>query len=139
MRRPIPDGIRVTQEYGLTAFARMSGAYPTLGHLGIDFAAPMSTPLVAPAAGIISHVGFGEPGSLGYFVRMKVDEDESRVFAHLKSGSAKVKVGDKVEEGKVLAATGDTGWSTGPHLHWQVTDFDVVHPRCTTPLTRGRC
>jgi hypothetical protein len=121
--RPIPDGIRVTQEYGLTAFARSSGAYPTPGHLGMDFATPMNTPLVAPAEGLIEHVGFGDLNSWGYYVKLS-DGARGHVFAHLKAGSAKVKVGDEVREGQVMAATGNTGWSTGPHLHWQVTDPD---------------
>ncbi len=122
MRRPLPDGISVTQEYGLTAFARSSGAYPTPGHLGMDFGAPMSTPLLAPAAGCIFHAGYGAPGSWGFFFQLR-DGQRTHTFAHLKAGSAKVKVGDEVREGQVLAATGDTGWSTGPHLHWQVNDF----------------
>ena len=122
MIRPLPDGIRVTQEYGLTAFARSSGAYPTPGHLGMDFATPMNTPLVAPAKGMIAHVGFGDPWSWGYHIKLADWRGRDQVFAHLKADSARVKAGDLVREGQVLAATGDTGWSTGPHLHWQVID-----------------
>ncbi len=124
MIRPIPDGIRVSQEFGLTAFARSSGAYPTPGHLGMDFASPMNAPLVAPAAGKVWHVGFGNPWSWGYHLTLTDRDDRRYIFAHLKADSARVKVGDEVAEGAVLAATCDTGWSTGPHLHSQVIDFD---------------
>jgi hypothetical protein len=90
----------------------------------MDFAAPDGTPLMAPAAGTVSHVGYGDPAGWGFFIEV-MDGRYTHIFAHLNDGASKTKVraGDDVTEGQVLAATGDTGWSTGPHLHWQVNDI----------------
>jgi murein DD-endopeptidase MepM/ murein hydrolase activator NlpD len=65
----------------------------------------------------------GEPAGGGYIVRIKFKsnlKDFTASYMHLKKGSIKVAVGDKVEMGDVLALSGNTGESTGPHLHFEI-------------------
>jgi murein DD-endopeptidase MepM/ murein hydrolase activator NlpD len=84
-------------------------------HLGTDFAVPTGTPIKAPAAGVIKSAG-NNGGGEGIFVIL----DAGRVvhkFFHLSKVS--VRPGQKVEQGDIVGLTGNTGYSTGPHLHWE--------------------
>ena len=122
MRTPVPEGIRVTQEYGITDFYWSSGGYPTPGHLGMDYGSPSGTPLQAPAAGRILTVNRQNLGSgWGAYVQLE-DGRYTHTMAHLLADKIRVAEGDQVGEGEVIGETGDTGWSTGAHLHWQVMD-----------------
>jgi hypothetical protein len=58
----------------------------------------------------------------GNFVILKLDDDVYAFYAHLKPGTVAVKPGDHVTRGQVLAHTGNTGSSTGPHMHFQLMD-----------------
>lgn len=86
-------------------------------HHGIDVALPVGTPLVAPADGEVVHKGSGASG--GNVLIMKHGPKDYIVFYHLQKPSA-LKVGDKVERGQVVAYSGNTGRSTGPHLHMEL-------------------
>ena len=123
MRLPVPDGIGLSQEYGITPFYHSSGWYPTPGHLGVDYPTPIGTPIMAPTAGEIHHVGYSsEHPGWGYYLELR-DGLRTHYVAHMKDGSAKVAVGQQVNEGDVVGASGNTGTaSTGPHTHWQVID-----------------
>ena len=135
---PVPDGIGISQDYGITPFYWESGWYSTPGHLALDFPAPHGTPVLAPTAGTITHVGFGNGhDSWGYWIELR-DGRRTHSLAHLTANSAAVKVGDVVVEGAVLGKVGSTGASTGPHLHWQVTDVQdgpVVMNKAVDPWT----
>ena len=82
-------------------------------HDGVDIAVPIGTSVVAPKAGYVVATGFS--ASFGWFLRLSHGDYES-FFAHLDSIS--VSVGDHVEQGVHVAYSGNTGWSTGPHLHF---------------------
>ncbi len=88
---------------------------PTL-HRGLDFAAPVGTPVVAPAAGRVKRAS--RRGSLGLLI--EVDHGNGLVtrYGHL-DGFA-VARGDWVTRGQVIGRVGNTGRSTGPHLHYEV-------------------
>ena len=119
---PVPDGIRVTQEFGITDYYYSSGGYPTPGHLGLDFGTPVGTPLRAPSSGRILTVNRHNLSSgWGAFIQLE-DGRYTHTFGHLAADRMKVTEGDQVSEGEVIAATGNTGWTTGPHTHWQVMD-----------------
>jgi murein DD-endopeptidase MepM/ murein hydrolase activator NlpD len=65
----------------------------------------------------------GEPAGGGYIVRIKFKNRAkwfTASYMHLQKGTIKVKVGDKVAMGDVLAKSGNTGESTGPHLHFEI-------------------
>jgi murein DD-endopeptidase MepM/ murein hydrolase activator NlpD len=85
-------------------------------HQGIDFAAPLGTPVYAPADGMVVFTGWG--GALGKVVKINHDHNYLTVFGHL--NSIKVRNGQEVRRGQLVGGIGSTGYSTGPHLHYEV-------------------
>ncbi|HEV8036772.1 M23 family metallopeptidase [Yoonia sp.] len=99
-------------------FRYTSGFGPRWGrlHAGTDFAAPIGTPIYATADGVITHAGW----SSGYGRLIKIQHDfgiETR-YAHL--NAMDVRVGQRVSRGERIGAMGNSGRSTGPHLHYEV-------------------
>jgi murein DD-endopeptidase MepM/ murein hydrolase activator NlpD len=92
------------------------------GHSGMDIAVPTGTPVKAPAAGVVT---FAAPDLYLTGGTLLLDHGfgVSSNFLHL--SRIDVKVGDRVEQGQVIAAVGATGRATGPHLHWGMNWFDV--------------
>lgn len=86
-------------------------------HHGVDVAMPVGTELVAPADGVIVHKGNGASG--GYTLIVKHADDLFTVYYHLAKPSHLLK-GTRVQRGETIAQSGNTGASTGPHLHWEV-------------------
>ena len=100
-------------------------------HSAWDLAAPNNTPVVSVCEGEVETVSFTQTQNVtntnaggGNQIKVKcvIDEDVTYhvLYAHLYPNSAKVKVGDKVRQEQQLAEVGTTGYSTGPHLHFQV-------------------
>ncbi|KHL57941.1 peptidase M23, partial [Xanthomonas cannabis pv. cannabis] len=102
--------------------ARVYNGQPGAGHSGMDIAVPTGTPVKAPAAGVVT---FAAPDLYltGGTVLLDHGFGVSSNFLHL--SRIDVKVGDRVEQGQVIAAVGATGRATGPHLHWGMNWFDV--------------
>ncbi|CAE6775677.1 M23 family metallopeptidase [Xanthomonas arboricola] len=102
--------------------ARVYNGKPGAGHSGMDIAVPTGTPVKAPAAGVVT---FAAPDLYltGGTVLLDHGFGVSSNFLHL--SRIDVKVGDRVEQGQVIAAVGATGRATGPHLHWGMNWFDV--------------
>jgi murein DD-endopeptidase MepM/ murein hydrolase activator NlpD len=92
----------------------VAGAY----HSGIDIAAPVGTPIVAPADGVVV-LAAEQPFSLEGHLLM-VDHGAGLNSAFLHCSRLAVKVGDAVRQGQVIAYVGMTGRATGPHLHWSL-------------------
>lgn len=92
------------------------------GHSGMDIAAPTGTPILAPAAGVVS---FAKPGLYltGGTVVLDHGHGISSNFLHL--SRIDVQVGDRIAQGQTVGAVGATGRATGPHLHWGMNWFDV--------------
>ncbi|MBA1287990.1 peptidoglycan DD-metalloendopeptidase family protein [Pseudomonas japonica] len=94
------------------------------GRYAIDIAMPEGTPIVAARAGTVIKVensqGAGGAEASGNFVRVLHDDGTMSVYLHLMQGSVVVREGDKVAVGSPLARSGNTGNSTGPHLHFVV-------------------
>jgi len=86
-------------------------------HHGIDVAMPVGTPLTAPADGVVVHKGNG--GSGGFTLIIKHAENLHTVYYHLEKPSHLSK-GQRVETGDLIAHSGNTGRSTGPHLHMEL-------------------
>jgi murein DD-endopeptidase MepM/ murein hydrolase activator NlpD len=95
---------------------------PKSPHSGMDIAVPEGTPVKAPAAGVVT---FADPDLYLTGGTLVIDHGHgvSSNFLHL--SRIDVKVGDRVEQGQVVAAVGMTGRATGPHLHWGMNWFDV--------------
>lgn len=85
-------------------------------HSGIDLRARIGTPVHAPATGIVRNAGWMR--GYGRIVIIDHDNGYSTRFAHL--DEYLVEVGDTVEKGHLIAKTGNTGRSTGPHLHYEI-------------------
>lgn len=101
---------------------RVYNGTPKTPHSGMDIAATQGTPVLAPAAGIIT---FANPGLYltGGTVLLDHGHGVSSNFLHL--SRIDVSVGDRVAQGQVIGAVGATGRATGPHLHWGMNWFDV--------------
>ena len=84
-------------------------------HLGTDFAVPVGTPVKAPQAGTIQSAGTNG-GHAGTFVILNAGGTTHKFF-HL--SKLLVKTGDTVKQGQPVGLSGNTGNSTGPHLHWE--------------------
>ncbi len=86
-------------------------------HLAIDFSAPSGTPVYAASDGTITTRTYGN--GAGYYVAIRHNSVYSTVYMHF-SRFGQFNVGDRVSQGDVIGYVGSTGWSTGPHLHYEV-------------------
>ncbi|AMQ83041.1 peptidoglycan DD-metalloendopeptidase family protein [Pseudomonas sp. 22105] len=111
-------------------FRLSQGANGDYSHFGpknkyaMDIAMPVGTPIIAARAGVVvktenSQNGRGTDPS-GNFVRILHDDGTMGVYLHLKQGSVSVREGQRVTVGSPLALSGNTGNSSGPHLHFVV-------------------
>ncbi|PZM11502.1 M23 family metallopeptidase [Rhizobium tubonense] len=107
--------------------------HPILGvkkfHNGVDFRAPMGTPILAAGDGIVEKID-SETG-YGKFVRIRHDGGYETTYAHISSTPRDLKVGQRVTQGEVIAFVGSTGYSTGPHLYYELR----VNGQYENPLT----
>ncbi len=115
------DSVRITQYFGNTPFAA-AGAYNGKGHNGIDFAAPIGTPVRAALGGTVMGTGNTDAVrgcySFGKWVMIKHNNGLSTMYAHFSQIS--VSEGQAVSTGQLLGYSGETGYATGPHLHFGV-------------------
>jgi len=122
MAWPTPGYTRITSAFGYRI-------HPILKtkrfHSGIDIGAANKTKIVAAEKGTVIEVGWR--GAYGNVVMISHGGNIVTMYAHCSSTS--VKVGDSVSRGKEIAKVGSTGWSTGPHLHFEVRkNGDPVSP-----------
>lgn len=90
-------------------------------HRGIDYATPEGTPVRAAASGIVSIKinGGGLTQGYGYYIQIKHDGNGASRYAHLTNLSATVADGAHVNAGDIIGLSGNTGTTTGPHLHFE--------------------
>ena len=105
-----------TQDYGATAFAQR--AYKTGFHNGVDFKASIGTPIIAAANGSVMAVGNNGRAQYGKYVVIKHDNNLATLYSHLSRQT--VTKGDYVKVGQIIGYSGNTGYVTGPHLHFTV-------------------
>lgn len=114
--RPVPG--RLSSPFGLRRFFNGEERNP---HSGLDFAAAAGTPVHAPADGVITIVA-------DYFFNGKtvfIDHGQGFITMYCHLSAFKVKVGQTVRRGQVIANVGATGRATGPHLHWNISLNDT--------------
>ncbi len=112
-----PNAGEITTIYGVRRY--YNGVFAAdYFHRGVDYAGDEGSPVIAPAAGRISLVGYENQGYPvhGNVVGIDHGQGVGGIFLHL--SSIKVKLGQMVTAGQVIGTLGDTGASTGPHLHW---------------------
>lgn len=115
------DSVKITQYFGNTPFAR-SGAYNGHGHNGIDLRASIGTPVRAALSGVVRGAGDTDTvcrgASYGKWALIEHQNGLSTLYAHLSLN--KVEEGQTVNAGEIIGYSGDTGYATGPHLHFTV-------------------
>lgn len=121
---PLPAGIGsyVTCAYGWRI-------HPIWGdrrfHSGVDLAASQGTPIYAIAAGTVTTATYGDAN--GYYVALSHGNGYGSVYCHMTNYT--VSVGDYVSQGEIIGYVGSTGWSTGPHLHFEIhVNGNTVNP-----------
>jgi murein DD-endopeptidase len=92
-------------------------------HAGMDFKTPVGTPVHAPRAGVVTRANWRTKGN-GRCLEVRYDDGVLAKFLHL--SALKVAPGARVSRGQVIAATGNTGRSTAPHLHYQLNRDRLV-------------
>jgi murein DD-endopeptidase MepM/ murein hydrolase activator NlpD len=119
---PLNSEFSITSDFGVRADPMTH--QPSM-HEGIDFVAPLGTPVHATAAGKV--VRSGRAGAYGELIEVAHADGFVSRYAHL--SRRQVKEGDPVERGQVIGLLGNTGRSTGPHLHYEVAyQGQVMHP-----------
>ena len=112
MKTPI-DGARITSGFGMRL-------HPILGytrmHKGIDFGAPMGTPVMAAGSGTVEEAGW--KGGYGKFLLLRHGNGYETAYGHL--SRITVAKGSHVRQGQTIAYVGMTGEATGPHLHYEI-------------------
>lgn len=98
-------------------------------HYGIDYAAPIGTPVQATADGVVTFAGWN--GAAGRMVRIRHKNAYETMYLHLKSLAAGIKTGARVEGGQVIGYVGSSGESTGPHLDYRL----LYHGKYVNPLS----
>ena len=98
-------------------------------HRGVDFAAPTGTPIIAAGSGVITEAGWY--GSYGRYIRIRHNSTYKTAYAHLSKVKTGISPGTRVSQGEIIGYVGNTGRSTGPHLHYEI----LVNNRQVNPLT----
>ena len=114
--------------------------HPLLGvyklHTGVDWAAPLGTPIYASGNGMVDKVGW-ESG-YGKYVKIRHTNGYETAYGHMTAFARLIQPGARVRQGQVIGYVGSTGLSTGPHLHYEI----LVNGRFVDPmrlkLPRGR-
>lgn len=122
MQYPLEKG-EVTQGYGKTTFTR----WYTF-HNGIDFGVSSGTNVLAAAKGKVKATG--DSGKYAYGKWIAIDHGNGLVTLYGHLSKHRVKTGDSVKRGDVIGLSGNTGYSTGPHLHFSVfadSSFEIVN------------
>lgn len=109
-------------------------------HQGTDFSAPLGTPIYAAHEGKVT--ASGPASGFGNWIIVDFDEGKSsNVYGHMQANDLKVKVGDTVKAGQQIAAVGNEGQSSGPHLHFELwqggTRLQGGHAVNPMPWLRG--
>lgn len=108
-------------KYRLTArFNQRGPAWSSGFHTGLDFAAPTGTAIRAPVAGTVLFGSNVWSGSYGNLTKLQVDGDASTILYFAHQSAVTVLPGQKVEVGEEIGAVGNTGNSSGPHLHFEI-------------------
>ena len=107
-------------------------------HKGVDYAAPTGTKIRTVGDGVVDFIGTQR--GYGNVVIIKHDNAQSTLYAHMHRFSPNLRLGDTVKQGQVIGEVGQTGWASGPHLHFefqvngQQIDPTTMLPQPAQPL-----
>ncbi len=130
-RLPWPGGVKRLCVQGNRAVVSHRGADP----YAYDFAMPVGSDVCAARAGVVSRVVVEHDGrglhARNNLIAIRHDDGTQASYLHLKKGGSHVRVGDRVEQGQRIAASGNVGRSLLPHLHFHVRDDEGRFLRVT--------
>jgi murein DD-endopeptidase MepM/ murein hydrolase activator NlpD len=126
----VPEGARGTGRFQWPVLGRITQGY-WYGHRAIDIGAPTGSAILAADGGFVSFAGWTDVG-YGYLVVIDHANGFATYYAH--QSNIYVFTGQAVKRGDVIGAVGSTGWSTGPHLHFEVRYYGAQqNPRAYLP------
>lgn len=111
------DFFRITSRYSNSRFHPVLKRYRA--HHGVDYAAPVGTPVKTIGDGTVIAKGY-QSGGGGNFIKIKHNSTYTTVYMHLKGFAKGISQGSRVQQGQVIGYVGSTGLSTGPHLDFRV-------------------
>jgi murein DD-endopeptidase MepM/ murein hydrolase activator NlpD len=104
-------------------------------HQGVDYAAPAGTRVRSVGDGVIEFAG--RQGGYGNLVIVRHDSRVSTYYAHLKALGRGIRNGARIAQGDTVGLVGQTGWATGPHLHYEFRIAGAAHNPLVVPLPAG--
>jgi len=127
IRRPIRgDEARLTSGFGVRYHPLLN---TRKAHTGVDWAAPVGTPILAAGNGVIEESRLKVQN--GNYIRIRHANGYQTAYSHLSRFAPGVAPGVKVRQGQIIGYSGNTGFSTGPHLHYEV----LVNNQFVDPLS----
>ncbi len=112
LNHPLPR-MKITSKFGIRRHP-ISGRIK--GHTGVDLSASIGTPIRAAASGVIVHASYYS--GYGRYIKIKHSSAINTAYGHL--SRIVVRNGQRVSQGQIIGYTGNSGYSTGPHLHYEV-------------------
>ena len=133
LRTPI-DGARISSPFG-------NRHHPILGftkkHMGIDFAAPTGTPIMAAGDGVVIKAEFFS--SYGRYILVRHNQEFSTAYAHMSRFAKGVHAGSRVRQGQIIGYVGASGRATGAHLHYELhRNGKQINPNSIKMLPAGK-
>ena len=132
VRKPVAVGL-VTSGFGWRTHPML---HVSELHSGVDWAAPMGTPIFAAGNGTIEEIGL----KVGYgkYVKMRHANGYETAYGHMTAFARGLDVGAKVRQGQIIGFVGSTGMSTGSHVHFEILINDRFVDPMKVKLPRGR-
>lgn len=113
--------------------------HPILGkvmvHDGVDYAADYGVPIISIGEGVVSRSGWN--GGYGNRIEIRHNERYSSQYSHMSSYVKGLSVGDRVKQGQTIGYVGSTGFSTGPHVHFSMTEYGKYIDPTTVDAPEG--
>jgi murein DD-endopeptidase MepM/ murein hydrolase activator NlpD len=129
---PMPESVHITSPFGYRDHPMLGGLRL---HAGVDLGTPVGTPVHAAGAGVVRRAG--QDAANGRAI--VIDHGGGVVTIYCHNDELLVREGQRVERGQLIARSGNTGRSTGPHLHYQLdlagAPVDPLHYRAQRPRT----
>jgi len=126
----VPEGARGTGRFQWPVLGRITQNY-WQRHRAIDIGAPVGSAILAADSGFVSFAGWTD---VGYGNLVVIDHANGFVTYYAHQSTIYVSEGQAIKRGQVIGAVGNTGWSTGPHLHFEVRYYGEQHnPRAYLP------
>ncbi len=132
VRKPVPVGIE-TSPFGWRVQPIM---HTKEFHTGVDWAAPMGTPIFAAGNGVIEEIG--PKGGYGKYIRIRHLNGYETAYGHMTAFARGLQVGSHVRQGQIIGFVGSTGLSTGAHVHFEIHINGRFVDPMRVKLPRGR-